>query len=131
MVKVHSLLLFYVGCVQGQQCPFQNPVFVFMPIPAFADPLTSSLCLRCGFGLVGFPSDTVWSLNGNTLTNGSMNGDVLIDNENTIILLNPANVLRVNDTLTCTSASAPGEHNITIAEFSESIYITICHMISQ
>ena len=68
----------------------------------------------------------------NTLTNGSMNGEILIDSENTIILLNPANVLRVNDTLTCTSASAPGEHNITIAEFSESIsiYITICHMIS-
>ena len=114
---------FSVGCVHRQQCPIQYQVFLFSSYKVFVNTLNVTLCLKCGFGRAGYPSDTVWSLNGNTLINGSMNGEVLIDSNNTIILLNPANVLKVNDTLTCTSASAPGEYNITIVEFSESISI--------
>ena len=85
--------------------------------------------MRCGFSGLGFPSDTVWSLNGNTLTNGSMNGQVLIDPVNTLIILNPDNILSVGNTLRCTSASIPGQHTITIATFSKSLYHSLLYYI--
>ena len=88
--------------------------------------------MRCGFsGNDPFPSDTVWSLNGNTLTNGSMNGQVIIDpvNENTLIILNPDNILNVGDNLRCTSASIPGEHIITISMFSKSLYHSLLYYV--
>ena len=90
--------------------------------------------MRCGFiGSTLYPSDIVWSLNGNALTNGSMNGQVLIDpvdpNQNTLIILNPDNILSVGDNLRCTSASIPGEHTITIATFSKSLYHSLLYYV--
>ena len=126
------VLLFYtIVAVQGQQCPHNTIQFFFGNEPSFADPLVNTLCLRCGFvGVTPFPSDIVWSLNQNTLTNGSMNGEVLIDpvdpNQNTLIILNPGNILSVGDILRCTSASVPGEHTITLSTFSKSLYHILC-----
>ena len=60
-----------------------------------------------------------------------MNGQVLIDpvdpSHNTLIILNPDNILSVGDTLRCTSASIPGEHTITIAMFSKSLYHSLLY----
>ena len=88
-----------------------------------ADPLTSPLCFRCGFsGANPFPSDRMWSVNGDTLTNGSMNGSVLINpSNNNLILLNPGSVLSVNGSLKCSSTSIARENTVFITEFSKLI----------
>ena len=130
-ISVVVLLFYTIVGVQGQQCPHNNIQFFFGNEPSFADPLINTLCLRCGFGgAIPFPSDIVWSLNGNTLTNGSMNGEVLIDpNQNTLIILNPDNILSVGDILRCTSASVPGEHTITVSTFSKSLYYSLLYYV--
>ena len=128
-----SLLLSLIGGVQGQQCPNDNIVYILSDVLAFADPLISPLCLRCEFNSGSpFPSDIAWSLNENTLTNGSMNGEVLIDpvdpNQNTLIILNPDNILSVGDNLTCSSVSVSGEHIIMIEEFSKFMYHSLLYV---
>ena len=128
-----TLLFSLIGSVQGQQCPNDNIVHIFSDVLAFADPLVSPLCLRCEFSSGSpFPSDTVWSLNENTLANGSMNGEVLIDpvdpNQNTLILLNPDDILSVGDNLSCSSVSVSGEHIITIVKFSKFIYHSLLYV---
>ena len=136
--KIDNLAVVLLFCaivgVQGQQCPHNTIQFFFVNNPSFADPLVNTICLRCGFaGNDPFPSDIVWSLNGNTLTNGSMNGEVLIDpvdpNQNTLIILNPDNILSVGDILRCTSASVPGEHTITVSTFSKSLYHSLLYYV--
>ena len=66
------------------------------------------------------PTHVMWSLSGTTLTNGSMNGDVLLNpSGNMLILPNPDNVLDVGNVLTCNSSSGQFEYGIIIVEFSK------------
>ena len=58
----------------------------------------------------------MWFLDGTQLTNGSVNGNVLIDSEALLILPNPGNVLSVGNVLRC---SAQGQRYITVIEFSK------------
>ena len=73
------------------------------------------------------PLDITWSLGPSpfiTLTNGSMNGNVLIDPAtDIIILLNPINVINVGSILRCDSVSR-GPLEITITEFSKLIHMS-------
>ena len=58
----------------------------------------------------------MWSLDGTQLTNGSINGNVLIDSAAILILPNPGDVLSVGNVLRC---SAQSQCYITITEFSK------------
>ena len=88
--------------------------------------MTVPACLTCNFfssrALVN-PTDFTWSRNPNTdntpLTNGSFGGKVLITPDTrTLILLDPAAVVSVNDIIKCSSASN-GQHITTIQSFSK------------
>ena len=115
-----------LGDVQGQQCP-HNDIQGITSDGSRAVPLTSPLCFRCLYlvgGNVVTPTDITWSRGPSpfiTLTNGSMNGNVLIDpNTDILILPNPIDVINVGNTLRCNSASQ-GQHEITITQFSKLI----------
>ena len=81
------------------------------------------ICLGCCFrsGFPQCPTNAVWTLNGNDLTNGDINGSVIIDSSAILKLPDPDNVLSVGDILGC-SAPSRGQHNITIIEFSKLNY---------
>ena len=120
-----SVSLCIVGSVQGQQCPSNANFRSFFGPQSYTVPLSNPFCFRCCLSIVEppCPTDIVWSISGTILTNGSMNGDVLIDpTDNRLILPNPDNVLDVGSVLTCSSSSGNYEYNITIAEFSK-LYI--------
>ena len=122
-----SVSLCIVGNVQGQQCPFNANFHNFFGPQSYPVPLSNPFCFRCCLSTANnpCPGDTVWSISGTVLTNGSMNGDVLIvPTDNRLILSNPGNILDVGSVLTCSSSSENYEYNITIAEFSK-LYIYI------
>ena len=118
-------LLCTVGDVQGQQCPNNANTRTFAGSQTYAAPLSAPvICLGCCF-LTGVPTcDVVWSLNGNNLTNGDMNGSVIIENIGSSVVFklpDPDNVLNVGDIVSCSSPSW-GQHSITITEFSKLNY---------
>ena len=126
----HSTQSCTLGDVQGQQCP-HNDIQRIIGDVSRAVPLTSPLCFQCVYfvgGSIVTPTDITWSRGPSpfiTLTNGSMNGNVLIDpNTDILILPNPINVINVGNTLRCNSATQ-GQHLITITQFSKLIQYII------
>ena len=122
--RILYCLLCIVGDVQGQQCNSAN-TNAFTSSGSYPAPLSAPvICLSCCF-LTGVPTcDVVWSLNGNNLTNGDMNGSVVIENVGLSVVLklpDPDNVLNVGDIISCSSPSR-GSHSITITEFSKLNY---------
>ena len=112
-----------VDNVQGQQCPNNanaRTIFSNNPYPA---PLNAPMiCLVCCFqGLPPCPTNVVWSLNANDLTNGDINGSIIIDSSAVLKLPDPDGVLNVGDTLGC-SAPSRGSHSVPITEFSKLNY---------
>ena len=107
-----------VGNVLGQQCPTNGNSHTFLGITSsYPVPLTNPFCIRCCFSGV-CPPDVIWSLDDTSLTNGSINGNVLINSAAILILLNPSNVLSVGNILSCNSVSQD-QYDITITEFSK------------
>ena len=79
--------------------------------------MTVPACITCDFfsgtGPVN-PTDFIWSRNPNSDNTPLTNGNVLITfDTRTLILVDPAAVVSVNDIIRCNSASN-GQHLITI-----------------
>ena len=115
-----SLLVYLVGVVLGQQCPSNGHSRNFFGIlSSYSVPLNIPFCSQCCSLMrsPACPPTAMWSLDGTLLTNGSVNGSVLINSETVLILPNPGNVLSVGNVLSCT---AHGEqHDVTITKFSK------------
>ena len=112
-----SLLLYTVGDVLGQQCPSNGISRNFFNDISYPVPLNNPFCFRCCFESGDpCPSTVMWFLDGTQLTNGSINGSVLINSASILILPNPGNVLSVGNVLRC---SALSQRYITITEFSK------------
>ena len=114
------IFLYVVGDVRGQQCPSNGHSRNFVGIlSSYSVPLSIPFCSECCSLIVlpACPPNAMWSLDGTPLTNGSINGSVLINSATRLILPNPGNVLSVGNVLSCTAHGQ--QHDITITEFSK------------
>ena len=118
--------------VYGQECPNGSTTQLFVGDGSIPLPMIVPACITCDFfsgGALVNPTDFTWSRNPNKdntpLTNGSFGGNVLITSDTrTLILVDPASVVSVNDIIRCDSASNPGpnaqdQHLITIQSFGK------------
>ena len=114
------IILTVLDSVYGQECPNGSTTQLFVGDGSIPLPMTVPACITCDFSGTGLvnPTDFIWSRNPNSdntpLTNGSFGGNVLITSDtHTLILVDPAAVVSVNDIIRCDSASN-GQHLITI-----------------
>ena len=132
LFAISKLLYYYVytqctvDSVYGQECPNGSTTQLFVGEGSIPLPMIVPACITCDFfsgtGLVN-PTDFTWSRNPNSdntpLTNGSFGGNVLITSDTrTLILIDPAAIVSVNDIIRCDSASN-GQHLITIQSFGK------------